>query len=300
MVCGPTPGDLSDDEFLEVRARHLATAYEIENDQCAADLRQQRTALENFADHEDVVLWFEHDLFCQVHLVYLLNWFAHHDLGRTTLSLICIDQFPGVNDFRGLGQLNESQLKSLFPQRRAVTAAQLQLGQKAWVAYSSSTPALLQDLISAKTDALRFLKPAFTKHLERFPSVRNGLGRIENVLLELIAEGDKDFKSLFASFQRREPLYGFGDAQIFHHLQRLASATHPLLTMNNPQVRLADSSRIAETSFEITEQGRRTLIGEEDFVRLNGIDFWLGGVHLKNQTPGWRWIEATQSLECGD
>ena len=80
-----------------------------------SELREQHAAIENFSDHEEVVLWFEHDLFCQVHLIYLLDWFAQRDLGNTRLSLISIDEFPGVKMFHGLGQLNEAQLTSLLP-----------------------------------------------------------------------------------------------------------------------------------------------------------------------------------------
>lgn len=300
LVCGPAPAGLSAAEFRQLRAQHLAESYDIKVAECEGELGRQEKALEGFGDHEEVMLWFEHDLFCQVHLVYLLNWFAQRDRGATKLSLICIDRFPGMDDFRGLGQLNEQQMESLLPQRREVSEAQLQLGENAWAAYSSSTPASLEDLISAKTDALPFLKAAFAKHLERFPSVRNGLGRIENVLLELITAGPQNFKSLFSAFLQREPIYGFGDTQIFLHLKRLANANPALLTMSNAGNDLTHSSQFAETSFEITEQGRRLLNGEEDFVSLNGIDLWLGGVHLQGKKAAWRWNDAAKTLECGD
>jgi hypothetical protein len=84
------------------------------------------------------------------------------------------------------------------------------------------------------------------------------------------------------------------------HLKRLANARQALLTMSNAGVDLRDSSHLAETSFEITEQGKQTLNGDEDFVRLNGIDLWLGGVHLQGETSDWRWDEAAGTLERGD
>ncbi|HEY6047098.1 MAG TPA: DUF1835 domain-containing protein [Pyrinomonadaceae bacterium] len=294
LVCGPAPAGLSANEFRQVRAQHLAEAYDIKIEECEGELARQEKALEGFGDHEEVVLWFEHDLFCQVQLVYLLNWFAQRERGATKLSLICIDRFPGVDDFRGLGQLSEPQLESLLPQREEISEAQLQLGANAWAAYSSSTPAPLEELISGKTDALPFLKTAFAKHLERFPSVRNGLGRIENVLLELLAAGPREFKSLFFAFLQREPIYGFGDTQILLHLKRLANARPALLTMSK-----GNSDEPGETSFEIPEQGKRVLSGEDDCVLLDGIDLWLGGVHLRGETSAWRWEDATGKLVSG-
>jgi hypothetical protein len=38
------------------------------------------------------------------------------------------------------------------------------------------------------------------------------------------------------------------------------------------------------------------LSGAEDFVRTNGIDQWLGGVHLEGYEPGWRWDEDAKEL----
>src|ERR1043165_9417066 len=122
LICGPAPNNLSEAEFLEVRAQHLSSAYGADLNQVRGGLRAQHDALASFRDHEEVVLWFEHDLFCQVHLVYLLNWFAQRELGETKLSLICIGEFPGVPSFAGLGQLNEKQLASLLPERLNVTA----------------------------------------------------------------------------------------------------------------------------------------------------------------------------------
>jgi len=297
LVCGPAPGNLSEAEFLDVRARHLAGAYGVEIEKCTTELLAQHEALANFSDHEEVVLWFEHDLFCQVQLVYLLNWFSQRELGKAKLSLICIDKFPGIEDFRGLGQLNQDQLASLFPTRRKVASEQLNLGSNAWQAYASSTPTEIEALLKSDTSALPFLETALTKHLQRFPSVQNGLGRVANVGLELIADRYRRFKSLFPAFGKREPLYGFGDAQLFLELKRLANATRPLLTMTNGNdADPLNARQLLNTSFEVTDEGRAVMNGEQDFARLNGIDIWLGGVHLHGDEVEWRWDETQRKL----
>ena len=46
----------------------------------------------------------------------------------------------------------------------------------------------------------------------------------------------------------------------------------------------------------LTEKGREVLRGDKDRVRLNGIDRWLGGVHLSEDTP-WRWDAHAQTLK---
>ena len=297
LVCGPTPGGLSADEFRRARSRHLASAYGVNIEKCELQLRGQEEALSAFSDHEEVVLWFEHDLFCQVQLIYLLNWFAQRKLGQTELSLICVGEFPGTEGFRGLGQLNEEQLVSLFPQRQKVSPPQLHLGSKTWQAYSSPDAAELVSLMDSDLSAIPFLKRALIKHLQRFPSTRNGLGRIENVGLELIAKGYRNFKSLFPAFARRESEYGFGDAQLYLELKHLADASTPLLTLSNGGKGTSmKPAEILLSSFEITELGKAVLDGNEDFVRRNGIDYWLGGVHLEGDEAPWRWEEDSQEL----
>ena len=51
------------------------------------------------------------------------------------------------------------------------------------------------------------------------------------------------------------------------------------------------------TSFEMTELGTAVLDGNQDFVIKNGIDYWLGGVHLEGGETDWRWeMEADELL----
>ena len=296
LVCGPTPAGLSEEQFIEARARHLADSYNRPVEKCRAELRAMHEALASFSDHDEVVLWFEHDLFCQVHLIYLLHWFAGRDLGRTKLTLICIDEFPGVQIFHGLGQLNEEQLLSLFPQRHEITAAQLELGSKAWAAYCAPDALSLIALLKSDMSAMPFLKEALSKHLQRFPSTHNGLGSVENAALKLIPAGYGNFRALFPAFVRRESAYGYGDAQLYVAMRRLALAPRPLLKQNNGHAWSMDAVQILLSSFEITDYGKAVLAGEQDFVITNGIDRWLGGIHLRGKESAWRWDEESQQL----
>ncbi len=58
-----------------------------------------------------------------------------------------------------------------------------------------------------------------------------------------------------------------------------------------------DSGELLGTSFRITDHGKAVLNGDEDFVRLNGIDLWLGGVHLQGDEAEWRWDEDHYRLD---
>ena len=72
-------------------------------EKCESELREQEEALSRFSDHEEVVLWFEHDLFCQVQLIYLLDWFARRELGQTKAkSRSASESFPASKVFEDL------------------------------------------------------------------------------------------------------------------------------------------------------------------------------------------------------
>ena len=78
---------------------------------------------------DDVVLWFEHDLFDQLQLLDILTFVR--ELG-SKVEAIVIDSFPGRVAFRGLGELTPTELASLSPSRREVSPAQLAAAAAAW------------------------------------------------------------------------------------------------------------------------------------------------------------------------
>ena len=52
----------------------------------------------------------------------------------------------------------------------------------------------------------------------------------------------------------------------------------------------------AATRLRLTAAGARVLRGEADHVALNGVDRWVGGVHLHGPEARWRWDEGTESV----
>src|SRR6185503_6593933 len=298
LIDGPTPLHVADEEWRKLRAHHLADVYDLEPVWAETELFKQEQKLNSFPEHEEVILWFEHDLFCQTNLLYLLNWFADRNLGGTKLSLICIGEFPGLPNFRGLGELNVEQMASLFDGRHGVSVEENRLATDAWQAYRSPVPTAIEKLLASDTSAMPFLKPALQLHLQRFPFVRNGLGRIQNRGLEFIYDGLQKFGDLFPRFGKAEPDYGLGDAQFWNALRRMSDAREPLLRVRNGEETNSKLSpeKIHESAFDITTSGESVLKGEADFVELNGVDQWLGGVHLVGMKDLWRWDEQTRRL----
>ena len=294
LIDGPTPEKFNGNDSRFVRAQHLWEAYGIDLEECLGQLLAQEQKLATFSEHDEVVLWFEHDLFCQLQLIYLLAWFGRQDMQKTSLSLVCINQFPGRENFRGLGELNPDELASLFPARQPVTDSQLELGSVAWAAYCSDDPTNLQKFLETDTSHLPFLKDALDAHLRRFPATTNGLGLVGNTLLRLVDNGATRFTDLFKQFGDALPIYGLGDAQIWNALRQLNLARLPLLIVKNGGQ--LGKSIAGDAEFEITETGKAVLRNEADFVSLNGVEYWLGGVQLSGRKHIWRWDDGNKKL----
>jgi hypothetical protein len=291
---GPAPGGLAPERWRKVRARHLAGSGYDDYDSCLAGLTRWDRALEDLRAIDEVVLWFEHDLFDQLLLIRTLEGFAGRNLGGTELSLICIGEFPGVVPFHGLGQLSPPQMASLLDRRQRVNEGQKLLARDAWRAFCAPTPSGLEALLRRDTSSLPFLAGALRRHLEEFPSTLNGLSRSERQVLRGLADGAEAFGDLFRATQALEERAYMGDSSFLRILRELASPPRPLVRLEP-----APNASPLPQWIAITTTGRDVLDGRDDWVRIRGIDRWLGGVHLQGPDAAWRWYEAGRRLVPG-
>jgi hypothetical protein len=290
---GPVPAGLDDERLREVRARFIADHGWGSFEDILRQFREWDATLDRFSQYDEVVLWFEHDLFDQLLLIRHLDWFARRVLGSTKLTLICIGEFPGVEPFHGLGQLSAGQLISLFPRRTPVTGTQFELGRRAWAAFRSADPRSIERLLADDTSALPFLAGALTRHLQEFPATANGLSRTEREVLRLLESGPMDPASLFREEQGREERVFMGDAWFWWRVETLARAKRPLVTLN---VQPRDPS-LPTGTVTITDTGRAVLSGRADWLAIASINRWLGGVHLQSDRTIWRWNEGRARME---
>ena len=143
--------------------------------------------LQDSADYDRVVLWFEHDVTDQLSLIHLLGHYARHRR-PPRLELVSIGDFPGAGRFTGLGELPPEALRMLWKTRKPVSAVQLQSGLDAWRALANPDPRPLAAIMRSDTPALPLLARALHRHLCELPSAVNGLSLTEELALTLMAE----------------------------------------------------------------------------------------------------------------
>jgi hypothetical protein len=187
-----------------------------------------------------------------------------------------------------------------------VTGEQLALGATAWRAFTSADPERVERLARGDTSALPFLADALWRHLEQFPSVRNGLSRSETQALEAITSGPRSLLDAFvvANVEREERIF-LGDAVFARYVEGLSRGRVPLLRLESGggvvAPRTPEQHRgYWESRVELTRAGHAVLEGSMDWLEINGIDRWLGGVHLSGGDARWRWDGAARRLQRRD
>ena len=284
---GPVPGGLDDEALMALRVDHHAQSPEAANPR--NDMRRWRRVIAEHEAWDELILWYEHDLFDQVNLLQLLPWVRAHVPPSKPVSLVCVGSFPGYPDFHGLGELQPDELASLFETRQPVERAHYELAKQAWEAFRQPTPEALDALVGGSDDpkggsedpklrtaALPFLLPALRRFLQEYPWTSDGLSRTERRLMTLAAAGQADWPASFPRMNEGEDAYYVTDTSYEDLAQTLAGSEPPLLTGNLQ-------------SLTITRYGRDVLERRADRVRLCGFDRWLGGVYLRGHEVPWRW-----------
>jgi hypothetical protein len=278
---GPVPAGLNPAALRERRAAFLAACGWGSAETIVRRLADRDAALERAllgppgpAPIDEIVLWFEHDLFDQLHLLQILDRVPID--GRPLVTAV-----PS-NDY--LGAQPASRFAGLFAARANVTSAQRLAAHDAWAAFRSADPRTIADVLP-RVDELPHLRPALLRHLEQFPSMANGLSRTEQQAMETIAGGITSVRQVYqASHHGREAAIFMGDAAFIAHIDSLLRSSRPLLQASRPTRPLS-----LDDDLSLTIDGQHVLENRLDRVRACGIDRWLGGVELKGSGPVWRW-----------
>ena len=275
---GPVPSGFNDADLRARRAEFLGEPADV--DRVLRDLEERDARLA--AARGEIVLWFEPDLYDQLQLIQVLERLSRDDLVGI--------QVTAVESVERMGDLGESQVRELHGGRSTLPAGARELATLAWRRFRDPDPTRLEALAVRPTPELPHLPAAILRHLEELPAVRDGLSRSERQALEALEAGPLPARAAFvAAHHAREQLVFLGDLVFYSYLDRLASGELPLLSVSRPGSRGRPLTADANVVAELTDDGRRVLDGELDWIELGGSDRWLGGVHLAGRDARWRW-----------
>ena len=272
---GPVPAEVDVRELREIRAGFLARCGWSTRAEALEDLTRRDERLASALDaSEEVVLWFEHDLFDQLQLLQVLD------------RLVDARRLPRVSAIEvdlPVGGMKNADLIAAYARARSYGSAELALGRLGWEAFRADDPRDLEKLAAEGTAELPALAAALRRLLQQFPGVDDGLSRTERQVVAALADGPLGFEELFERSQAEEDPKFLGDAVLELYLDRLAAPPAPLL---------AD----ADGTWSLTDRGRQVLAGGFDRLADARFDRWVGGVRLLAPRRIWRWDEAHHRL----
>jgi hypothetical protein len=271
---GPVPAGLPLEELSRVRAQFLCDRGYGNPIKIHHDFEKRDATLRRAADFDEVVLWFEHDLYDQLHLLQILNVLREMGMGSGSVQLVQSDQY--------LGTLVAEELMALFSKRRFVTSGTSESAERAWKAFTSDDPGALQAAASDRFAGLPFLHDAFRRLCEEYPATESGLSRSQKHVLEAVAQGIAPAEEIFRRAQTREEAGFMGDTACYRVITDLSAQPAPLLAE-------------LENGYDVTVLGRRVLGGDADWLDQQPLDRWIGGVHLTS-AHHWRWDDRTNGF----
>ncbi len=263
---GPRNPGWPDDDTLNARATYLEklTGGGLDSQRVLETLQNQYRMLAETAPDQHIVLWFDACLFDQSMLAHVLTCLNHK--GARKVEILCIDAFPGIEPFHGLGQLQPEQLASLYVHRRPVTEEQLRFAALADRAFAAQDAALFVELSEMTEAPLPWVSAAVTRWMREQPDPRSGLGRLEALALAAIRGGNETPGSIFTSVASADtPPQFWGDTTLWAKINGLADRRPPLVQIQGPTDRLPQwDSELPLKDFKITALPNQPLHATDD------------------------------------
>ena len=292
---GPVDSSLPLEELSKQRARFIASNNWDDFAHISGDFTERDRVIRQLDYFDEVVLWFEDDLYDQLQLIQLLDFFSRPPARNKKLSIIVVDGY--------IPPLSVAELQKLEAKRPPVRQEQLDLAQRAWKAFGSKDPTSIEKLLDESTSALPYLARALTRELEEFPSTVNGLSRSEREALSAIRDGHNTPVAAFLEVAKKQESIFLGDLVFYSYLERLSGRDNPLVTLKDGSPVIAPSSTVSrefvESELVLTPLGRDVLAGKKDWQAINNKSRWLGGVEIVPGKAGWRWDPSERRLISG-
>ncbi|MEL7001929.1 MAG: hypothetical protein AAFN93_04245 [Bacteroidota bacterium] len=262
---GKSDAIVASDLFWNNRRSHLQNEMDVSKDEYDKGVVVEFNALKKATQYDEVILWFEYDLFCQINILATLSYLQQlSDYNK--VSLVCVGKFPWSERLLGLGELEPNSFQGLFEERKELTKEDISYAHNLWKVYSSVDHNSLKELLKNCPSSFEYLPQAILGHLERFPQKEHGLNAIEySVLRQIEKQSGKVTKNnLIRDFLIGDQVYGVGDWIFEGYLQKIS----PLYEVNNDV-------------FKVSSLGNKILEGQESFA-AHRQDYYFGGCHIKS------------------
>ena len=277
MLCeGKTTIDVGSENFWKNRFEYFKNTYQISKQKFIDFTVKEYRNLCNQKQQNEIVLWFEYDLFCQINMLAVVSWLKRYRSNRK-ISLVCSGKIENSEKYFGLSELSEEQLLQHFNNRVDLTQDDIEYADYIWQLYCSDSPLRLETVYKFNPmSPFTYLEKALKAHLQRFPSTNNGLNKLENFILNTATNTQTNSKEeLVRELLMQQDVYGFGDLQYIRKIDQLKN----LFTSFNP--------------VKLNEMGKKVLENQMNYYAQIRSDFsYLGGA----KKYSYLYVNATDKL----
>nr|WP_299345465.1 DUF1835 domain-containing protein [Allomuricauda sp.] len=261
MLCeGKTLCNVGSESFWKTRFEFLNRNYKVSKSWFVEKTLKEYRSLCNHKQQDQIVLWFEYDLFCQINMLAVLSWLKTHRR-HAEISLVCSGKEDETDRLYGLNELSDEKLFSLYKNKVTLTQDDIEFADYVWQLYCSDNPMRLENIITHDSFQFNYLSEALKVHLKRFPTIKNGLNELENkVLWTADNEKPQSKRELLGKLLTNQGYYGFGDTQY----ERIFTSLRPLFNSVNP--------------IKLTKKGKEVLSNKMNYYsHMRDNQQYLGG-----------------------
>jgi len=278
LSCGPVPATANRRLWRSARENYLRELYvewpDFSFDEYAANGLLMNA--DRLGQEKAIAVWAGLGLPDQLLLAWVVYLF---DLLNVDLSKLVIVQFeklrPG-QDVLSLGELSPENIREYRPAPHQLVTKEVEELRRLWKVYTSDDPAALSNYV-AGSSPMPIVHQAVSELLYRYPDVRSGLGVWDERLLHHTLDKGPAAMRVIGYTMAPRSLDWQGDAYLFHRLINIAAARSPLVSLTGSHKTMR-GCEVRLTSF-----GQDVLAGSANNVSENGIDDWIGGVHLASE-----------------
>lgn len=256
ILCeGKTTTDVGSESFWKTRFDYFKSNYKVTKQTFIEKTLKEYRRLCNEKQQDEIILWFDNDLFCQINMIAVISWLKKYRSG-VQISLVAPDKVQ-----QHLSEKSEEQLLKLLEKRVQLTSDDIATADYAWQIYCSDSPIRLENFAALNTSQFNFLPLALETHLSRFPSIHNGLNAVENFVLgEATKRKLSSKEELIAMSLQNQKAFGYGDTQY----ENVITTIRPLFHTFNPVV--------------LSKKGKEIIDGAANFyAELRNDAVFLGG-----------------------
>jgi len=218
LLCqGSCAYEIRSDRFIETRIRYFVQ----ENYASPSKYRNAFSSQFALLDHsyDEIVLWFEHDLFCQINMLGVIS-LLHQEKVKSPVSLICVGDSPSQKRRVGLGEIIADEYANLLEARVPLNSEKLQFADSAWKYYCEDM--IRFDAIEHIPDVFPYLADTIRNNRLRFPILGSTFSVLETNILRWIETEDHTKKTLIAFMLRQYNDLGYGDLQYSKLIESLS------------------------------------------------------------------------------